>query len=270
MRPNWKNDESYAFTEQLDRSGWAWEFLRRNPDYRADSLKYRSILSELIDEYGLYNDNGFQWDEDPRFMVEHPPRHPQTGKEEWPPECVEAERMRFDVWLAYRWGLQYPADPDKVPENIPWQDRFLGLGCPTVFFNKNGIPDRIEKRAAGPLVHLQFDLRVNIDNQLLDAKKKLMRWQQEAIDDKRITTSRTANLQYQQWRRYLRILDGREECKKTKLPFIEMNKIIYAEKSLADFEDTADKDKFAAEKLMKSKYLKVLLSPKKVQPRKKK
>jgi hypothetical protein len=30
---------AYRYMTELDLSGWAWEFLRRNPDYRADAAK---------------------------------------------------------------------------------------------------------------------------------------------------------------------------------------------------------------------------------------
>jgi hypothetical protein len=34
--PNWKIEQDYAFTAALDETGWAWEFLRRNPGYCKD------------------------------------------------------------------------------------------------------------------------------------------------------------------------------------------------------------------------------------------
>ncbi len=34
-RPDWRDASSYAYTQALSSEGWAWEFLRRNPDYRA-------------------------------------------------------------------------------------------------------------------------------------------------------------------------------------------------------------------------------------------
>lgn len=32
--PNWRDGDSYRPLLQLDREGWAWEWLRRNPAYR--------------------------------------------------------------------------------------------------------------------------------------------------------------------------------------------------------------------------------------------
>lgn len=34
--PDWKNEEDYAYTDTNTIERWAWEFLRRNPDYRKE------------------------------------------------------------------------------------------------------------------------------------------------------------------------------------------------------------------------------------------
>lgn len=34
---DWRSAAAYADTVSLSVSGWAWEFLRRNPDYRAET-----------------------------------------------------------------------------------------------------------------------------------------------------------------------------------------------------------------------------------------
>lgn len=31
---DWRDEDAYAELERLDRRGFAWEYLRRNPDYR--------------------------------------------------------------------------------------------------------------------------------------------------------------------------------------------------------------------------------------------
>lgn len=36
QQPDWRSKESYAYTANLTRLGWAWEFLRRNPRFQAD------------------------------------------------------------------------------------------------------------------------------------------------------------------------------------------------------------------------------------------
>ncbi|MGX9182135.1 transcriptional regulator domain-containing protein [Mesorhizobium sp. BHbdii] len=34
--PDWQDDGAYEYTARLTRCGWAWEFLRRNPDFQKD------------------------------------------------------------------------------------------------------------------------------------------------------------------------------------------------------------------------------------------
>jgi len=39
--PDWKDKEQYPDPDTTSWKQWAWEFLRRNPDYRLDCLKFR-------------------------------------------------------------------------------------------------------------------------------------------------------------------------------------------------------------------------------------
>ena len=43
--PNWRDRSSYGYTLSLSKRGWAWEFLRRNPQLRkvARRLKAGSV-----------------------------------------------------------------------------------------------------------------------------------------------------------------------------------------------------------------------------------
>ncbi len=34
-RPDWRDASSYDYTQELSPEAWAWEFLRRNSEYRA-------------------------------------------------------------------------------------------------------------------------------------------------------------------------------------------------------------------------------------------
>lgn len=51
--PDWRKPAEYAFTENLTPTGWAWEFLRRNPEYRegwktvSAALKKHGLMSRL-------------------------------------------------------------------------------------------------------------------------------------------------------------------------------------------------------------------------------
>jgi hypothetical protein len=41
--PDWRSATAYAYLDNLSPSELAWEFLRRNPDYRSD---YRTTLRD--------------------------------------------------------------------------------------------------------------------------------------------------------------------------------------------------------------------------------
>jgi hypothetical protein len=42
-RSDWRSPAAYAYVSDLDPSGLAWEFLRRNPEYRRE---YRAVSEE--------------------------------------------------------------------------------------------------------------------------------------------------------------------------------------------------------------------------------
>ena len=70
--PDWRNPDLYSYTDSLTTLGWAWEFLRRNNDYRAayeaflvvakarfaeptrlDLLERERVLRSRLGEFGL-------------------------------------------------------------------------------------------------------------------------------------------------------------------------------------------------------------------------
>lgn len=42
-QPDWRSKESYAYTVNLTRLGWAREFLRRNPQFQADFMQSSKV-----------------------------------------------------------------------------------------------------------------------------------------------------------------------------------------------------------------------------------
>ena len=70
---NWREPDDYQFTAKLDDKGWAWEFLRRNPDYRKDFTERLNKFLSLrkAGKLGLA-DSGREVD-DPRFYVPYDP-----------------------------------------------------------------------------------------------------------------------------------------------------------------------------------------------------
>lgn len=50
VAPVWHDRRTYAYTQHLSRDAWAWEFLRRNPDYRA---AWRRATAPPINRHGI-------------------------------------------------------------------------------------------------------------------------------------------------------------------------------------------------------------------------
>jgi len=57
-RPDWRSAIAVETLNRLDRSGFAWEFLRRNPRYRRE---YNQISKEAASEASVKEAVGQRW-----------------------------------------------------------------------------------------------------------------------------------------------------------------------------------------------------------------
>lgn len=96
--------------DQLDIGQWAWEFLRRNPAYRADYADFIATWQALEADYGAPPNRDFlRWKADPR-----------ATRPAWDPEqtsgaaCTaeDEDRQPIECWMGAKWGFyQFPQDP---------------------------------------------------------------------------------------------------------------------------------------------------------------
>jgi len=135
MRLNcdWHNEEDYAYTKDHSDKLWAWEFLRRNPEYQEDwnrSLKehiefckeYKDVLSSLGAED--------QAPENPDFSI------PTTIPETWGlealvnPEQPKPNKLRFvnDIGIILGKGTEIPLEDEAIREVIiPQGKAFISI-----------------------------------------------------------------------------------------------------------------------------------------------
>ena len=67
---NWRDSSDYEFTRALDGGQWAWEFLRRNPDYQQEWSEFMAVWTRLEAAYGRPPDRDFcAWKADPRAWI---------------------------------------------------------------------------------------------------------------------------------------------------------------------------------------------------------
>ena len=121
--------DPYAYCATLTTDQWAWEFLRRNPAYRADYLQFITIWRALEADYGAPPNRDFQrWKRDPRAYG------PLPGSDDSGPSdstandlCIgEDERVLLECWMGAKWGFhKFPLDPDHAhpptPDELSWR-----------------------------------------------------------------------------------------------------------------------------------------------------
>lgn len=68
LRPDWRDVEQYRHLLDLDRAGWAWEWLRRSPDYAGEggdegkkSTRDLSVQSEPVLLRPASRGYAYQW-----------------------------------------------------------------------------------------------------------------------------------------------------------------------------------------------------------------
>src|SRR5689334_15892912 len=118
--PNWKVDADYAYTAQLDDQGWAWEFLRRNPEYREDWAKYCTWKAPLEKEYGKVDG----WSEITvgavaKLWQYSPTKLAEESDDAWRQRATDiayrVEKVLRPVAWGRAWGLKVMSDPSLSP-----------------------------------------------------------------------------------------------------------------------------------------------------------
>jgi hypothetical protein len=61
LKRNWKDSNDYKLMKDYSPERWAWEFLRRNPEYREDWKKLTNGLSEKEKKYFLHFRSCEKW-----------------------------------------------------------------------------------------------------------------------------------------------------------------------------------------------------------------
>lgn len=117
--------DPYAHCARLTRDQWAWEFLRRNPDYRRDYQAFIAIWRALEADYGTPPQRDFsRWKRDPRAYG------PLPGDTELAPPSgdlctVDDDRVLLECWMGAKWGFhKFPLDPARAapaPDELSWR-----------------------------------------------------------------------------------------------------------------------------------------------------
>lgn len=202
MSRNWQDPADYAFTQGLNGAQWAWEFLRRNPDYQREYAAFRSTWDELETAYGHPPHRDFTaWKQDPRAYA--------IADDGGGSDCrVDRDKVLIECHLGARWGFyKFPVDPsvdDPVGEGLlTW--RPLPQGVELV-----GPEDQVWLGDDSSRVALGFDLSQSLRDQLEDARRLLAVLRRQRLKQG-LMRPRTVTDCCEDWTLYLRLLDADAE-----------------------------------------------------------
>lgn len=199
LSKNWKNPHDYLFAGSLSKEQWAWEFLRRNPDYQKEWAHFHAVWQALEADYGKPGNRDFcAWKADARAWV---PADECLGS-----DCrVDQDKVLIECAMGARWGFhKFPPDPaDDDPiggGRLNWRSQE---------------PDNIQlvtSELAYPggessRIALGFDLTLPLKDQLERAKRFLQMIQRQRLRDGKIQMN-TIAANADHWRLLLRLLDG--------------------------------------------------------------
>ncbi len=173
---------------------WAWQFLRRNPEYQQDYQHFINTWNALVKDYGAPPNRDFnRWKRDPRSYILAD--EASIDREAQSISCeVEPGKIQIECAMGAKWGFyKFPLSPDivspKYPDELLWRDR------EPLYINQ--ALDEVAET-------ITFDLAKPLDIQIQQAKKLLAvqrRKKKEAVKKYQL------NNQIMLWQGYCKILD---------------------------------------------------------------
>lgn len=207
--------DPYAHCARLTRDQWAWEFLRRNPDYHRDYQAFIAIWRALEADYGVPPHRDFSsWKQDPRAYG------PLPGDAEFAASgselcTVDDDRVLLECWMGAKWGFhKFPLDPARAapaPDELSWRPQ--------------PPPDAID---APYRIDLTFDLSLPLPPQLEAAKFRLVSSAAKLRRQGHAAPKTVAN-QRARWTQLLSLLDAEaagEEVAEADAPLLHEAKVM--------------------------------------------
>ncbi|MEN8179022.1 MAG: DUF6499 domain-containing protein [Pseudomonadota bacterium] len=220
---NWHNPQAYQFTNNLNAEQWAWEFLRRNPQYRKEWREFSDTWKALEASYGKPGQRNIAaWKQDPRAWV--------PAAECTESDCrVDDEKVLIECAMGARWGF-YKFPPDSADDDpvgggrLNWRDFPVEPALVHL--------EQVHSDVAPGSVMLSFDLSLPLRDQLTSAKRQLQIEQRNRVRAGVIRAPSIA-AHREQLCRLLRLLDALEA--EVKPEQIQSN--LYAQTSAHYLED---------------------------------
>lgn len=235
---NWQDPHAYDFTRRLTAEQWAWEYLRRNPQYREEWEEFIQTWKALEACYGKPSQRDIAaWKRDPRAWV--------PAAECTESDCkIDDDKVLIECAMGARWGFyKFPPDPadgDPVSgSRLNWRE----------FEIEPVWDDGREGKTSSHFASLRFDLSFPLQGQLASAKRLLQIEQRRRVKSGVLRPPRiTAHAE--RLCRMLRLLDALEMQADTG----QIRELLYPDRAEID-----DKEKDEALRLRDHDYRHLLL-----------
>ncbi|NOQ80412.1 MAG: hypothetical protein GQ546_13555 [Gammaproteobacteria bacterium] len=199
---DWTNESHYLYTQELTKDQWAWEFLRRNPDYQKDYHWFISQWRALEKDYGQSPDMDYQaWKQDPRSYKIIDIDSEQDGN------CaISDDKLLIECWMGYKWGFfQFPQAPQLQAINLPNGTNWRPLA------STYKAPDNpCEQDKSELMLSVNFDLTKSLKQQLEQVKQQTIIAQRRLRKKGRLQAY-TIEGKRALWMSCLRLLDARSQ-----------------------------------------------------------
>jgi hypothetical protein len=211
---DWMEPRAYPKWGRSSLGRFAWEFLRRNPEYQKDWDAYLSICRSVLPHYDprveLSQSDYDKLEDHPDHLHFEPGRSGQESEDEWRSRVKAGRITLLPIWYARKWGLRNTIyDP-----HYPYDSSFP---CPTFIHSPSIVHILTENwpgfKEGGPIYTLHpktaigFDMSLPIDLQIEAVRKYLLGHQQYLIK-KDVIKPFPNNVPRKEWVVYLRLLDA--------------------------------------------------------------
>lgn len=247
--PDWKKKSDYPFSEKTSPEEWAWEFLKRNPDYQNDHADMLATYENLEKDHGprkKWNKKTIK--DDPRACIYDPPKMKGESDNQWIERCLNKNIFPHRYYilrgLGIKWGLEESYDPKReYSKTIKFTPSFNSKYPQKINALKiNNLNDLIEDNSEDDLrviegkVLLAFDLATSIKDQITKASKEL-----NALKKKLKKKLPSHKLRPDIWTNYLRIYDAVN----SKIKYSDIAKELYTQ----EYKSYGNKRKNAIDKV---------------------
>ena len=211
MLPNWKDESQYP--AKLGNDGWAWEFLRRNDEYRAKWETLLEIEEGLVEKYGPTQSWTKKVYDQKDVWFFHPPIGADETIRAWTTRALKLNSFFLQAahreGMGFEWHLEQMVDP-ALPASKA-NARFIRYR-PKIWWHAADISeldfddDEYPPRYRSGFV--EIDLRRDVAAQLQKARAVLEARRTALVNAGKLPKSPAHSPKTKQYTEFLRILDA--------------------------------------------------------------